>query len=216
LALLVLRRGEAVATDRLVDELWGERAPPTAIKVVQTYVSQLRRALGDGVLVTRGRAYVLDVGPVAVDAERFAAQLVRGRELLAGGDAAGALATLRGALDLWRGPALADLAWEPFAQAAIGRLEELRLAAVETGIEAELALGRHAEVTPELEGLVRDHPLRERLQGQLMLSLYRSGRRPRRWRCSPPRAGAWSTSSASSPARSCSSSNGGYLPRIRR
>jgi YVTN family beta-propeller protein len=176
LAILLLHRGEVVSVDRVVDELWGERPPDTATKTVQVYVSRLRKALGDGVLVTRGGGYALEVGSDEVDADRFARLGDQGREALDRGDARGAAETLRAALDLWRGPPLADFAYESFAQNEIGRLAELRLVVLESRIEADLALGRHAALVPELENLVREHPARERLRGQLMLALYRSGR----------------------------------------
>jgi DNA-binding SARP family transcriptional activator len=176
LAILLLRRGEVVSVDRLVDELWGEAPPPGAAKTLQVYVSRLRRALGDGLLVRRGSGYSLELGVDAVDVERFERLIDHGRELLVGGDAAGAARTLREALDLWRGPPLGDLADEPFARAEVARLEELRLAASEERIEAELALGRHDRVVAELEMLVGAHPVRERLRAQLMLALYRCGR----------------------------------------
>src|SRR5713101_3355793 len=160
LALLVLRANEVVSSDRLVDELWGERPPAKAAKNVQVYVSQLRRLLGDSRLETHGHGYLLRVEPGALDAERFSALLDEGREALA----------------LWRGAALADVAYEQFAQAEIARLEELRLVALEERIEADLVLGRHIALVAELEGLVRAEPLRERPRAQLMLALYRSGR----------------------------------------
>ena len=176
LALLVLHGGEAVSNERLVEALWDGRPPPTAPKNVQIYVSQLRKAIGEAVIETRvnGYAAVLDVDEL--DATRFERLVERGSELLADGDDAAAAATLSEALRLWRGPALAEFAYADFAQPEIARLEELRLAALEDRIDADLALGRQRQVVPELESLVRDHPLRERLRGQLMLALYRDGR----------------------------------------
>jgi YVTN family beta-propeller protein len=176
LAVLLLHRREAVSADRLVDALWGERAPPTAIKIVQGYVSNLRKALGDGRLVTRGHGYVLQALPGQLDADRFESLVAEGRLALEEGDAGTAAERLREALGVWRGPALADFAYEWFAQGEIARLEEMRLAALEDRIDADLALGKHAELVSELAEMVREHPLRERLQGQLMLALYRSGR----------------------------------------
>jgi YVTN family beta-propeller protein len=176
LALLLLRAGEVVSRDGLIDALWGERPPPSAPNSVHIYVSRLRRALGDGRLETRGRGYLLRLGPQELDLGRFERLLVEGRELLAGGDAARAAETLRAALSLWRGPPLSDFASEPFAQTEIARLEELHLTALGERIEADLTLGRHAELVPELEALVREHPLRERFRAQLMLALYRSDR----------------------------------------
>jgi YVTN family beta-propeller protein len=176
LAILLLRRGEAVPSDRLIDDLWGERPPATAAKTLQGYVSHLRKALGDGLLVTRRGGYLLAAAPGQVDAERFEAMVADGRQALADGDAAGARELLGSALGLWRGEALADLAYEPFAQAEVARLEEARLGALEDRIEADLVLGRHRAVAGELEALVGLHPHRERLLAQLMLALYRCGR----------------------------------------
>lgn len=175
-AVLLLHRGEVVSTDRLIDALWGERASPTAAKTVHVYMSRLRMALGDGLLVTRGRGYVLQAGPGQTDVDRFEGLAARGREALARGDALTAAAVLREALAVWRGPALADFAYEPFAQAEIARLEGARLAVLEDRIDADLQSGEHAQLVGELAALVREHPLRERSRGQLMLALYRTGR----------------------------------------
>jgi YVTN family beta-propeller protein len=176
LAILLLHRGEVVSVDRLVDELWGEQSPDTATKTVQVYISRLRKELGQGVVLTRGGGYVLDIEPDQLDAERFERLTSEGRDGLDRGEARDASDLLREALDLWRGPPLADLAYEPFAQNHITRFEELRLVALEHRIEADLALGNHAALIPELETLVREHPARERLRAQLILALYRSGR----------------------------------------
>ena len=176
LAVLLLRRGEVVSRDRLIDELWGERAPASAVKTVQTYVSNLRKALGDGFLLTRGHGYLLQVVPGQLDADRVEALVREGRDALETGDPRRASERLREALALWRDPALVDFAYEPFAQAEIARLQEERVAALEDRIDADLALGRHTVLVGELEALAREHPLRERLQAQLMLALYRSGR----------------------------------------
>lgn len=176
LAILLLARGEAVSVDRLVDELWGEQPPDTATKTVQVYVSRLRKELGQDVVITRGGGYVLDIEPGQLDAERFERLTLEGREALERGEVRRASELLRQALDLWRGPPLGDLAYEPFAQTHIARLEELRLVALEHRIEADLALGNHAALIPELETLVREHPARERLRAQLIIALYRSGR----------------------------------------
>jgi DNA-binding SARP family transcriptional activator/WD40 repeat protein len=176
LAVLVLRRGEVVSTDRLVDELWGERAPATAAKTVQVYVSHLRKALGAGVIVTQGRGYRLAVAPGQVDAVRFEALGAEGRRALAGGDAARARERLCSALGLWRGEPLAEFTYEPFAQSDIARLRGARLAALEDRIEADLALGADGELIGEIESLIAANPLAERLRGQLMLALYRVGR----------------------------------------
>jgi YVTN family beta-propeller protein len=176
LAVLLLHRGQVVSTDRLIDEVWGERPPATAAKAVQVNVSSLRKALGDGLLVTRGHGYLLQPELGQVDLDRFEALAAEGRQALGEGDARRAGDRLREALALWRGPPLADFAYEPFAQAATARLEEERLTALEDRIDADLELGRHAALVGELEALVREHPLRERLHAQLMLGLYRSGR----------------------------------------
>jgi DNA-binding SARP family transcriptional activator/WD40 repeat protein len=176
LAVLVFHRGEAVSIDRLIDALWGERAPATAAKTVQVYVSQLRKALGAAVIVTQGRGYRLAIAPEQLDADRFEALCAEGRSALADGDAARASERLCSALGLWRGEPLAEFAYERFAQAAIERLQEARLVAVEDRIEADLALGSDRALIPELESLVAANPLRERLRGQLMLALYRAGR----------------------------------------
>jgi DNA-binding SARP family transcriptional activator len=172
LAVLLLHPNEVVSTERLVDELWGASPPATVGKSVQTYVSRLRKVLGDGRLGTRPPGYVLRVEPAELDAARFE-RLVAEASGAAPREAARAL---HEALALWRGPALGDLAYEPFAQGEVARLEELRLAAIEQRIDAELATGRHAELAGELEALVRAHPSRERLVAQLMLCLYRCGR----------------------------------------
>jgi DNA-binding SARP family transcriptional activator len=172
LAILLLRRGEAVSSDRLIDELWGERPPATAAKTLQVYVSHLRKALGDGTLLTRAPGYVMRLEPGQLDADRFQALLEEAR----GQEPAQASGRLREALALWRGEPLADFRYDSFAQEEIRRLEELRLSALEERIECDLALGRHEDVLSELESLVQAHPLRERLQGQLMLALYRCGR----------------------------------------
>jgi DNA-binding SARP family transcriptional activator len=172
LALLLLHAGELVTTDRLIDQLWGAAPPVTAAKTVQVYVSRLRKVLGPGRLATRGRGYVLWVDAGELDLARF-------ERLTAEARATGpeeAARKLREALALWRGPALADLAYESFAQVEIARLEEMRQAAIEQRIDADLALGRHAELVGELEALVARQPLRERLRCQLMLALYRSAR----------------------------------------
>jgi len=172
LALLLLRRGEVVSVDTLVDELWGQTPPQTAAKNVQGYVARLRRALGDGMLATRSHGYALRLDDGALDSARFEALVDQARH----DEPAAASDHLREALALWRGPPLADFAYESFAQDEIRRLEHLRLGAFEDRIEADLALGRHEQVMPELESLVAAHPLRERLQGQLLVALYRSGR----------------------------------------
>jgi DNA-binding SARP family transcriptional activator len=173
LAMLLTRANEVVSNDRLIDELWGARPPRTATNALQYHVSQLRKTLGPSkAIVTREPGYLLRVAPHELDLLRFEQLVEEARQ--APGDHASRL--LHDALGLWRGPALADLAGEPFMQAEILRLEELRLAALEWRIETDLALGRHRELVGELEVLVHEHPLRERPRAQLMLALYRSGR----------------------------------------
>lgn len=173
LALLLLRVGDVVSKDRLVDGLWNESPPKAAIGSLQNYVSALRKALGAELVRTSANGYLLDVPPQSVDARRFeqlAAKAYKSDSL----DECSRL--LREALSLWRGPALEDFSHEPFAQVEIARLEELRTAAREELIDLELALGHHSRLVCELEVLVASHPLRERSRAQLMVALYRSGR----------------------------------------
>jgi DNA-binding SARP family transcriptional activator len=183
LGLLLVHANETVSTDRLIDELWGERPPATAAKALQVQISRLRRALvggmsngSEGTIVTREHGYELTLDPERLDAYRFERLLAEGRSELAASRPGCAAAALEEALSLWRGSPLADLAYEPFAQREIARLEELRLAAVEALMEAKLTLGRHAEIVGELETLVAEHPYRERLHAQRMLALYRCDR----------------------------------------
>jgi DNA-binding SARP family transcriptional activator len=173
LAALLLRAGEPVSSDRLIEDLWGESPPRTARDALQNYVSLLRKSLGADVLVTRDGSYLLAVSPDQVDATRFERMAAEARAIAAPDARA---EKLRAALALWRGPALADLAYEPFAAVETARLEELRLAATQDLIDAELELGRHVDLVPELETLIQEHPFDERLRGQLMLALYRGGR----------------------------------------
>jgi DNA-binding SARP family transcriptional activator len=172
LARLVLEPGRVVPAETLVDALWRE-PPASAHKVVQVYVSQLRKALGAEAIETRAPGYVLPAKPEETDLGRFE-QLAD--EAHAAREPAGRAELLRDALELWRGPALAEFRDEPFAEAASRRLAELRLHALEERIDAELELGEHAHLVPELEALVEQEPLRERPRGQLMLALYRCGR----------------------------------------
>jgi YVTN family beta-propeller protein len=183
LAILLLHANEVVSSDRLIEELWGDQPPASAAKSLQVHVSRLRSALQedkgngpDSVVVTRGGGYLIRVGPGQLDLERFERLLEEGSGALADGAPERALQALREALALWRGPPLAEFAYEAFAQSEIPRLEEVHLTAVEQRIEAELALGRHAQLIGELESLVNLHPFRERLHAQLMLALYRAGR----------------------------------------
>ena len=171
--LLALRPGEVVSTDRLVDEIWGSRPPKSALGSLQNLVSELRKTLGSEVVRTQGGGYGLGIEPEHVDLYRFEALVAEGRRAQMANRRA---ERLREGLGLWRGPPLAEFAFEPFAQVEITRLQELRLAAREELVEAELELGSHATLIDELEALVAQHPLRERLRAQLMLALYRSGR----------------------------------------
>jgi predicted ATPase/DNA-binding SARP family transcriptional activator len=171
LALLLLNANRVVSRERLIDELWGDDPPETARAMVQVYVSRLRKLLPKGTLVTRPPGYLLEVDPEHVDLTRFERLLGEARH--AEPDSAARL--LREALQLWRGPPLAEFT-EPFARIEGGRLEEQRLAALEDRIDADLALGRHADLVGELQTLIATRPHRERLRRQLILALYRSGR----------------------------------------
>ena len=162
LAMLLLHANEVVSAGRLIDALWEEEPPETAAKALQVYVSQLRKLLGKERVESKARGYLVRVEEQELDLARF-------QRLSEAGN-------LKEALSLWRGPPLAEFAQERFAQSEIARLEELRLACLEERIERDLAMGRHAELVGELEALVKEHPLRERVRGQLMLALYRSGR----------------------------------------
>jgi DNA-binding SARP family transcriptional activator len=171
LASLLLHANEVVSRDRLIDELWGASPPDTAPTALQVYVSQLRKALGRDLILTQPPGYVIRVGDGELDLHRFERLVATARAE----EPAQAARLLRKGLALWSGAPLAELG-DSFARAERARLEEQRLAALEQRIDAELALGRHAELVPELEGLVREQPLRERLRGQQMLALYRCGR----------------------------------------
>jgi YVTN family beta-propeller protein len=194
LAILLLHANEVVSADRLIDDLWGARPPPAALKALQAHISRLRKALdttgvalpddngnrtpggSDGPLTTQGHGYVLRVERGELDLDRFRAAVEEGRDALSSGDAAKAAAVLRDGLALWRGPPLADFAYEAFAQAAIAQLEDLHLSALEERVDADLALGRQRDLVGELTSIVQQNPLRERVRAQLMLALYRSDR----------------------------------------
>jgi DNA-binding SARP family transcriptional activator len=183
LAVLLLRANRMVPVGRLLEALWPARQPPSALSNLHVYVSHLRRALAApppggsaAELVWQPPGYRLVIDPAALDLHRFEGLVEEGRAALAAGDAAAAAERLRRALALWRGPALADLTELAPLAAEAAVLEERRLAAVEDRVEADLLLGRHAEVVAELEALTAEHPLRERLRAQRMLALYRSGR----------------------------------------
>ena len=172
LAILLLDAGRVVPTDRLIDQLWGERPPATATTSLHNAVSQLRRLLGADTLETRPPGYVLHVERETIDAVRFERMLRDARRA----EPEEKARKLREALGLWRGPALAEFAFDAWAEPEANRLEELRLVALEQRIDADLDLGRHGDVVGELEGLVGEHSLREPFRRQLMLALYRSGR----------------------------------------
>jgi YVTN family beta-propeller protein len=181
LAMLLLRANEVVSRDALIDGLWGELPPVSAGHTLEAYVHRLRKVLrngaaGEQVLVTRAPGYLLCVGPDELDLDRFERLVQEGRRALATGAPERAADTLRQALSLWRGPPLGDLESEPFAHVELQRIAELRQDALEERIEADLACGRHRALVPELQALVARFPLRERLRGQLMLALHRSGR----------------------------------------
>jgi DNA-binding SARP family transcriptional activator len=172
LALLLLHANEVVSADSLIDRLWGGKAPPTAAKILQVQVWRLRKTLGRDALITRPPGYLLRLDLDELDLARFERLVGEAR----GAEPAAAADKLREALSLWRGDALADLAYESSLSAEIARLGELRLLAMEERIEAELALGRHADVVSELGELIGEYPYREGLRARLMLALYRSGR----------------------------------------
>jgi DNA-binding SARP family transcriptional activator len=175
--VLLLHANKPVSAERLALALWGQDAPSGVTKTVRVHVSRLRKALGDRVVIaTTPAGYCLQMQPDELDATRFEQLVEDGARALDSGRSEHAAAVLREALSLWRGPALADLAFEPFASAEIARLEEQRLAALEARIEADLAAGRHAELVGELRHLVAVNPTRERLAAQLMLALYRCSR----------------------------------------
>ena len=172
LALLLLRANEPVSTERLVDQLWGEHPPRTATTSLQNAVSQLRKLLGPGLLLTRPTGYVLEVDADQLDLTRFERLVREARSA----DPQHKALLLREALSLWHGSPLADLETETFAQAEIQRLDDLRLGVLEERIAADLELGADADLVSEVEALVRAHPLRERPRAHLMLALYQCGR----------------------------------------
>jgi predicted ATPase/DNA-binding SARP family transcriptional activator len=177
LAVLAIHAGEALPSDVLIDAVWGTAPPASAMKLLQVYVSQLRKTLPAPVWIrTHGASYGLELGDGTLDAARFERLLNDGRVASAEGNPALAASLIARSLGLWRGPAYGELAYEEFVRAEAARLEELRLVAREQHIDIELALGRHAERLPELASLARTEPLRERLQAQWMLALYRCGR----------------------------------------
>jgi len=176
LSLLVLEAGRVVSVTRLIEGIWGEDPPNGVQASLQVHISNLRKVLGDGVVVTRAPGYVLDVAPGQVDHLRFDASVRAARIQRAGGDAAGARAALASALAEWRGSPLADVRDAPFVASAVPWLEEQRAAAVDEQIELSILLGDHRTMIADVEAALAATPHRERLWGHLMLALYRSGR----------------------------------------
>jgi DNA-binding SARP family transcriptional activator len=183
--MLLLNANRVVPVDRLAEDLYGDAMPASALTQIQAHISQLRRLLDPdhgpagargSVVETRAPGYLLRLAPEQLDLRRFERGAAEAADASARADHEQAARLLRGALELWRGPALADFAGDPFAEPAIARLEEMRIGAIEDQIDADLARGRHAERVGELEALVSEHPFRERVRGQLMVALYRSGR----------------------------------------
>ena len=212
LADLALHAGRAVPVVQLIDDLWGDRPPASAKSTLESYVYRLRQVLNasgaaGGLLVTRAGGYMLDATPEDIDALRFRDLAASGGTAADQGDAASAVRLVTSALALWRGQALADVRDAPFAVLAAQRLEDERLTAAERLAGARLALGQHRELLPELETLVAGSPYRERFHAQLMLALYRSGGRPRRWPPSAVPTACSPVSWASNPAGSCTTCN---------
>ena len=176
LAVLLLHANEVVSRDRLIEHLWGEDPPEDAAHTVQVFVSRLRKAIGQDILETRAPGYLVRIAAERLDVTRFQRLRVLGREALEQKRAPAAEQVLGEALSLFRGPPLADFEYEPWAQQEVARLEEARLACLEEQVEARLELGHAGELVGELERLVSEHPLRERLRRQLMIALYRHGR----------------------------------------
>jgi DNA-binding SARP family transcriptional activator len=207
LAALLLHAGRVVPVEQLVDDLYGDAAPATAVSQVRDHVSQLRKRFGrkSAILETRAPGYVLRVEPLQLDTVRFERAVEAAVAALGDGRADEARRRLRDALAMWRGPALADFAGAEFAQTEIRRLDQLRLAATEQRVAADFAVGDDASLVPELQTLVRAHPFRERLRAQLMLALYDAGRQAARWRRFTRLARTSSRNSGSSRRRSCAS-----------
>ena len=200
LADLLVHANQVVSGDRLIEDLWRGQPSPGAGATLHTYVKNVRRLLEPGratgtrsdILVTRRRGYLLRVEADELDAWRAARLIADGRATLVEGDAEAAEARFTDALTLWRGPSFGDLADEPYLQSEATRLDELRLSAIEERVQARISLGRHGELCAEIEALVGEHPFRERLWEQWMLTLYRSGRQAdalRAYRARPPAAG---------------------------
>jgi peptide/nickel transport system substrate-binding protein len=179
LAVLLLARDRAVSRDRLIDSLWGESPPATAAHTLDAYISRLRKAIGDDRLTRGAGGYSLWIARGELDLDRFEELVAKGRDCLVAGRAQDASASLRAALALWRGPALADILYEESVRQLAATLEAERLAAIEERIDADLACGRSSDLVAELESLVAENPFRERLLGQLLVALYRSGQQTR-------------------------------------
>src|SRR6266511_4765759 len=207
LGCLLVQANELMSSSQLVDALWGTAPSGSARGTLQSHVMRLRRALsrvgpGGGLgerLQTRPSGYSMVVHSGELDLHRFELLVEEARGALAAGSVEGAASKFRAALALWRGPVLEGVPSDLLRSTVVPQLEERRLAVVEERMDAELRLGWHAELVAELEGLVQLYPSRERLQGQLMLALYRAGARWTRWRCTAGRAAGWSTSSGWSP-----------------
>src|ERR687888_82019 len=220
LALLLLSANRVVSRDRLIGELFAERSVVSADHALRNTVSRLRKVLAPSAedeprLVARAPGYLLRVELGELDLDQFERLVVAGRESLAAGEPAAAAESLHAAEALWDGRPFADLEFEPFARLDVERLEELRLGVVETRIDAELDLGRHNALVPELDALVAEHPLRERLRAQLMRATMRARARPKRSPSIPIRGACSSTSWASSRARRSASSSARSSTRMR-
>ena len=209
LAALVARAGEACSTDGLIDAVWGSSPPASADKLLQVYVSQLRRLLHPVSIRRRGASYTLELNGNFVDTVRFECLLSEGQAALDARNPALALSLLRRGLALWRGPAYGEFGYEEFARGEAERLEELRLAALEARFEAELALGRHADLVPELCALAAEHPLREPLQAQAMDDSQK------RSTSTAPSTPVYVRNWGSSRASSCATCTGGSSSTIR-
>ena len=188
LAILLLSANRVVSIEQFADDLYAGAPPVTAVTQVQRQVSELRKVIGPDTIETRSPGFLLHAEPAAVHLGRFESLTGEAAQALARGDAQAASDLYVESLDLWRGAPLAELTYDSFAQPAIGRLEEMRLAALEQRFDADLELGRHSDVIGELEALIWDHPLRERFRVQMMLALYRAGRQAEALRPLSPRA----------------------------
>jgi SARP family transcriptional regulator, regulator of embCAB operon len=223
LALLALQSDRVVPVATLMEEIWGEDIPRSAATTLQTYILQLRRKIAaaiDGdparqakdVLVTQHGGYLLQVQPGQVDAHEFSQLTASGRAAHEAGDHHAASELLGRALTMWKGSALVDVRIGTVLELEVLRMEEDRMAALERRIDADLVIGRHTEIVPELRVLAARHPMHENFCAQLMTALHRSGGA---WRTSGC-ASRWSTSSDWSPRPGCNASTRLFSPRIRR